>query len=167
MYGTNKWLIDWLIDPDLLDETTSMKDLQGLLANGNVLVIGKWFEPMGISYWFVVIFRVRIAFRKTVVGDWRFDYLSGSHLQSQVKSCRQMMVFMPLVLVLIGQFCRDLIGPWNVEVLVLVIAKENSFSCIYFKDLERKPVSEMFEWNLVVTSNLLSTWGKSLTAHVM
>ena len=30
---------------------------------------GKWFEPRGISYWFVVIFRVRIAFRKTVVGD--------------------------------------------------------------------------------------------------
>ena len=78
-------MIDWLIDPDLLDETTSMKDLQGLLANGNVLVI----------------------------------------------------------------------------------AKENSFSCIYFKDLERKPVSEVFEWNLVVTSNLLSTWGKSLTAHAM
>ena len=47
---------------------------------------------------FVVIFRMRIAFRKTVVGDWRFDYLSGSHLQSQVKSRRQMMVFMPVVL---------------------------------------------------------------------
>ena len=30
-------------------------------------VYGKWFEPRGISYWFVVIFRVRIAFRKTVV----------------------------------------------------------------------------------------------------
>ena len=49
-------------------------------------------------YWFVVIFRARIAFRKTVVGGWRFDYLSGSHLQSQVKSRRQMMVFMPVVL---------------------------------------------------------------------
>ena len=58
-----------------------------------------------------MIFRVRIAFRKTVVGDWRFDYLSGSHLQSRVKSRRQIMVFMPLVLVLIGQFCRDQIGP--------------------------------------------------------
>ena len=33
-----------------------------------------------------------------------FDYLSGSHLQSQVNSHRQMMVFMPLVIVLIGQF---------------------------------------------------------------
>ena len=28
---------------------------------------GKWFEPRGISYWFFVIFRVRIVFRKTVV----------------------------------------------------------------------------------------------------
>ena len=34
-----------------------------------------------------MIFWVRIAFRKTVVGDWRFDYLS--HLQSQVKSRHQ------------------------------------------------------------------------------
>ena len=54
-----------------------------------------------------MIFRVRIVFRQTVVGDWRFDYLSGSHLQSQVKSRRQMMVFMPLVLVLIGQLLED------------------------------------------------------------
>ena len=34
----------------------------------------------------VVIVRVRVVSRKTVVlGDWRFDYLSGSHLQSQVR----------------------------------------------------------------------------------
>ena len=53
-----------------------------------------------------VIVRVRLVVRKTVgVDDRRFDYLSGSHLQSQVKSLRQMMVFMPLVVVLIGQFC--------------------------------------------------------------
>ena len=30
--------------------------------------VDKWFEPRCISYWFGVIFRVRIAFRKTVVG---------------------------------------------------------------------------------------------------
>ena len=62
------------------------------------------------SYMFSVIVRERVIFRKTVVGDWRFNYLSGSHLQSQVKSRRQMMVFMPLVVVLIGQFCHDVIG---------------------------------------------------------
>ena len=32
-----------------------------------------------------VIVQARVVFRKTVVGDWRFDYLCGSHLQSQVK----------------------------------------------------------------------------------
>ena len=58
----------------------------------------------GITYdffsnFFGVIVRVRVVFRKTVVCDCRFDCLSGSHLQSQVKSRRQMMVFMPLVLV--------------------------------------------------------------------
>ena len=60
-------------------------------------IYGKWFEPRSISCLSSVIVRVRVVFRKTVVGDWRFDYLSGSHLQSQVKSLRQMMVFMPLV----------------------------------------------------------------------
>ena len=36
-----------------------------------------------------------------------------------MKSRRQMMVFMPLVLVLIGQFCRDVIGRQNVKVVVI------------------------------------------------
>ena len=36
-----------------------------------------------------------------------------------MESRRQMMVFMPLVLALIGQFCRDLIGRQNVKVLVI------------------------------------------------
>ena len=40
------------------------------------------------------IVRVKVVFRKTVVGDWRFNCLSGSHLQSQVKSLPRMMVFM-------------------------------------------------------------------------
>ena len=57
-----------------------------------------------------MIVQVRVVFRKTVVGDLCFDYLSGSHLQSQVKSLCQMMVFMPLVLVWIGQFCRGVIA---------------------------------------------------------
>ena len=70
-------------------------------------------------YLFGVIVQVRVVFRKTVVGDWRFDYLSGSHLQSQVKSRHQMMVFMLLVLVLIGQFCHDVIGCQNVKVVVI------------------------------------------------
>ena len=32
-----------------------------------------------------VIVRVRVLLKRTVVGDWCFDNLSGSHLQSQVK----------------------------------------------------------------------------------
>ena len=67
----------------------------------------------GISYLFGVIVRVRVVFRKTC---W---WLSGSHLQSQVKSCRQMMVFMPLVMVWIGQFWCDVIGCQNVKVAVI------------------------------------------------
>ena len=53
--------------------------------------------------------------------------MSGSHLQSQSKSRRQMMVFMPLVVVLIGQFCCDVIGrhkscsDWSVIVLLLLL----------------------------------------------
>ena len=43
----------------------------------------------------------------------RFNYLSGSHLQSEEKS-RQ-----PLVLVLIGQFCPDVIVHQNVKVVVI------------------------------------------------
>ena len=31
-----------------------------------------------------MIVQVRVVFKKTVIGDWCFDYLSGSHLQSQV-----------------------------------------------------------------------------------
>ena len=39
-----------------------------------------------------VIVRVRVVLKRTVVGDWRFDNLSGSHLQSQVNSVCQSMV---------------------------------------------------------------------------
>ncbi len=31
-----------------------------------------------------MIVRVRVVLRRTVVGDWRFDNLSGSHLQSHL-----------------------------------------------------------------------------------
>ena len=34
------------------------------------MLCGKWFEPRGISYLFSVMVRVRVVFRKTVVGDW-------------------------------------------------------------------------------------------------
>ena len=43
----------------------------------------------GFIYLFGVILQVRVVFWKTVFSDWRFEYLRGSHLQSQVKSRRQ------------------------------------------------------------------------------
>ena len=64
-----------------------------------------------------MIVRVRVVFKKKVL---IVDYLSGRHPQSQVKSLPQMMVFMPLVMVLIGQFCHDVIG-WLVVVLLSLL----------------------------------------------
>ena len=39
-----------------------------------------------------VIVWVSVVLKRTVVGDWRFDNLCGSHLQSQVKCVSQSMV---------------------------------------------------------------------------
>ena len=46
-----------------------------------------------------------------------------------MKIRRQMMVFMPLVLVLIGQFCRDVIGRQNVKVAVVAVIFDPSIVC--------------------------------------
>ena len=56
-----------------------------------------------------VTLRVRIFFRNSCCG----------HLHSQVKSLRQMIVFMPLFLVLIAQFCRDVIVLQNEKLAVI------------------------------------------------
>ena len=48
---------------------------------------GKGFELRSISCLSCLIVRVRVVFRKTVVGDdWQFEYLSGSHLQGSEES---------------------------------------------------------------------------------
>ena len=53
----------------------------------------KWFEPRSISSSYCVVVRVSVVLKRTVVGDWRFDNLSGSHLQSRVNSvCQSMML---------------------------------------------------------------------------
>ena len=50
-----------------------------------------WISGRPISY--CVIVQVRVFLKRTVVGDWRFDNLSGSHLQSQGNSiCQSMML---------------------------------------------------------------------------
>ena len=62
------------------------------------------------------------------VQDDIFNYLSGSRLQSQVESPRQMMVFMPLVVVWIGQFCRGVIGRQNMKVTRLPFITRRYFN---------------------------------------
>ena len=39
-----------------------------------------------------VIVRLRVVLKRIVVNDWRFDNLSGSHIQSQVNSVGQSMM---------------------------------------------------------------------------
>ena len=46
-----------------------------------------------------------------------------------MKIRRQMMVFMSLGLVLIGQFCRDVIGRQNVKVAVVAVIFDPSIVC--------------------------------------
>ena len=46
----------------------------------NVCHYCKWFEPRSISSLYSVIIWVRVVLKRTVVGDWRFDNLSKSHL---------------------------------------------------------------------------------------
>ena len=97
-------------------------------------------------YLFSVIIRVRVVFRKAVVGDWSFDYLNSSHLQSQVKSRHQIMVFMPLVVVWIGQFCCDVIGSQNVKVAVIGWL----LFCYYFLSVYCLLSSVSFIWGHVL-----------------
>ena len=64
------------------------------------------------------------------VQDDIFNYLSGSRLQSQVESPRQMMVFMSLVVVWIGQFCRGVIGRQNVKSQDFLLSPEVISICL-------------------------------------
>ena len=48
------------------------------------LFLRKWFEPGSSIPWLKKIIWVIGVLRRTVVSDWRFDNLCGSHLQSQV-----------------------------------------------------------------------------------
>ena len=86
---------------------------RGPWERGCCVVSSKWFEPRSISSSYCVIVRVSVLLKRTVVGlpDWRFDNLSGSHLQSQVNSvCQSMMFFKSGPLKTIGQLSHDGIG---------------------------------------------------------
>ena len=75
-----------------------------------------------------LIVRVNIVLNRTVVdSDWRFDNLCGSHLQSQSELYHVSWWYYTLVIDLIGQLCRDVIGrlsvkPWCYWLWRLVIS---------------------------------------------
>ena len=57
----------------------------------------KWFEPRSISSLYCVIVLVRVVLKRTVVGDYLFDDLKGSHLQSHVKRVFQSSFFLQML----------------------------------------------------------------------
>ena len=63
-----------------------------------------------------LINRVNVVLNRTVVvdSDRRFDNLCGSHLQSQSELCHVSCWYYTLVIDLIGQLCRDVIGRLSV-----------------------------------------------------
>ena len=64
-----------------------------------------------------MIVRVISVLNRTVVvdGNWRFDNLCGSHLQSQSELYHVIWWYYTLVIDLIGQLCRDVIGRLSVK----------------------------------------------------
>ena len=65
-----------------------------------------------------LIVRVNVVLNRTVVvdGDWRFDNLCGSHLQSQSELYRVSWWYYTLVIgLIIGQLRRDVIGRLSVK----------------------------------------------------
>ena len=62
-----------------------------------------------------MIVRVSVVLKRTVVGDWRFDYLCDSHLQSQVSQVSVDDVMKSGLLNVIGLFSRDVIG-WKTRI---------------------------------------------------
>ena len=81
----------WLLGPKPVLMSVSLCS-SCLLQVPKSISNGRWFEPKGISYLVGVIVQMRVVFRKTVSGDWSFNCLSDSYLQSQGKSRCQMMV---------------------------------------------------------------------------
>ena len=70
------------------------------------------------KYWrWNMIDRVTLVLNRTVVvdSDWRFDNLCGSHLQSQSELYNVSCWYLTLVIDMIGQLSRDVIGHLSVK----------------------------------------------------
>ena len=78
-------------------------------GNGVVLQQLKDEQRYTTFYLFGVIVQVRVVFRKTVVGDWRFDYLSGTHLQSEESSSDD------------GVYASGLALDWSVSTIAQIV----------------------------------------------
>ena len=81
------------------------------------LFICERLEPRSYFKRLSLIIRVNVVLNRTVVvdSDWRFDNLCGSHLQSQSESCHVCWWYYTLVIDLIGQLCRNVIGRLSVK----------------------------------------------------
>ena len=89
---------------------------------------------MTCTYWNIksrlsLMVRVNVVLNRTVLvnSDWRFDNLCGSHLQSQSELYQVSWWYYTLVIDLIGQLHRDVIGclsvkPWCYWLWRLIIS---------------------------------------------
>ena len=73
------------------------------------------FEPRSHFKRLSLIVRVNVVLNRTVDSDWRFDNLCGSHLQSQSELYHVSWWYYTLVIDLIGQLRRDVIGHLSVS----------------------------------------------------
>ena len=97
------------------------------------------FEPRIHFKRLSLIVRVNVVLNRTVVvdSDWRFDNLCGSHLQSQSELYHVSWWYYTLVIDLIGQIRRDVIGlvkPFRTRICLtlcepLSIMLESIFQC--------------------------------------
>ena len=74
--------------PKWSEMSQKKETVSGILEKRKYL-FSKWFEPRSVSSSYSVIVRLSVVLKRTVVGDWCFDNLSGDHLQSQVNSVCQ------------------------------------------------------------------------------
>ena len=110
--------------------------------------VSERFEPRShFKSRLILIVRLNVALNRTVVvdSDWRFDNLCGSHLQSQSELYHVSWWCYTLVIDLIGQLRRDVIGrlsvkPWCYWLWRLVISNW----CVSIR-LERKQKKYIFE----------------------
>ena len=79
-----------------------------------------------------LIVRVNVVLNRTVVvvdSDWRFDKLCGSHLQSQSELYHVSWWYYTLVIDLIGQLLRDVIGRLSIWLAAISICSRQFQFC--------------------------------------